>query len=68
MITFLVTSSRSCVKVYLDLVPLLKLCHQHLAGHGVLVIVYMVLVIEACQLLTITSQRDKNLLSVLEAD
>ena len=68
MITLLVTSSRSCVQVNLDLVPLRKLCHQHLAGHGVLVVVHMVLVIEACQLLTIPPQGDKNLLPVLGAD
>jgi hypothetical protein len=39
----LVQQSRGGVKVQLDLVPLQQLRHQGLAGHGILVVVHMVL-------------------------
>ena len=68
MVTLPVRGASVGVEVDCDLVPHPQGGDQHLAGHAVGVVVVMVLIVDAGQLLSISSDGEKDLLLVLGAD
>lgn len=64
----LVQDPGECVHVELDFVALHQVHKTRLAGHGILVIVDMVLVVERCDLSSVPPQSNERLFHVMSAN
>ena len=56
------------VEVHTNLVPWAELSDENLAGHGVWIVVGVVLVVQTWQLISIPPDRDENFLLILGAN
>ena len=68
MVCLSVCYSRVCIEINSNCIRLGQFGYEDLTGHGVCVVVHMVLVIQAGQLLTIPADRNQDLPLVLRAD